>query len=107
MILNLVQLQVKVVKVKDNALYLYQTDPLWHTETKELREVGIKTLEAIVGRVCPVKSAVWQNHRLYYQVPIAPAITIPDPLGNPVLFDNVYIPSDYVTVLQSGFMEAM
>jgi hypothetical protein len=96
----------KTVRVRDNAVSLYQGDSRWDSTSWEQRDLGLRVLTEIVGKECEVLSAEQTRDSAWYNIKITPSITVEGLDGKPQQIGMAVVPYDYITVLNMGFCRA-
>lgn len=103
---HLSQTRQKWVVVRPEAPSLYADDPNMQSVTEDMKEIGIQCLDAAKGMKGIVTVAAWIGKSLWYDVLLNEPVTIVTPAGVPNRYKFLRLSAEYVTIEDSGYMEA-
>ena len=105
-ICHISQTKQKWVVVIPDAPLKYEGDPKFRFIPEPMKDLGVMCLDAAKGMRCCVTYASWVGPVLWYDLLLPEPVTIQAPDGVPNRYRFLRITSDYVTIEDSGFMEA-
>jgi len=103
---NMAQFFPHTIRIAQDADMRYVDDPRWKDADDDERVFALHLISKLCGNEYPVVSAEWDHGKLFYNLLIRPKLTNFDIFGVPQAVGYAFVPSDYVTVVKSGFPEA-
>ena len=103
--------RMKMVKIRDDAIEMFDSDTSWDGVDQFTKMIGRRTLKQMVGRSFPVVGGQVMQGRQFVKVPVVPAITVSveeyeDTNSRMMKISETLIPTDYTKVVDIGFMRA-
>ena len=105
-VFHIAQIRSKMVRINHDAPQVYAKDPRWQSATDMERAFGVRTLTHLAGNVYRVFDTMTDDYGTFYYLHLVPTITVPDPQGIQQRMNAFFIHRDYVTVIDTGFLEA-
>ena len=110
-ITTVTETRMKMVKIRDDAIAMFDSDMSWDGVDPVTKIIGRRTLKQMVGRSYPVVAGQVMEGRQFVKVPVVPAITVSveeseDAGSRRMKITETMIPMDYAKVVDMGFMRA-
>lgn len=103
---HVTQTRFKTAQVRPDAPETYNEDPYFDFLPRDIRDYGVRCIEAVRGESLIVTQAWHDDGILWYEMHLSPPRIVHDDTGREIPVKFLRIPARYVDVLDPGYLEA-